>query len=106
MYIFLYIFNNKKQEASFGTLKANDKKYLSLLRERLGDIAVSQINNTAEWLQSPESTFTFELLRTAKLERKNRAMKRRKNLDDSRDERLRKLIRIESSDESNESETD
>jgi hypothetical protein len=47
-----YFFNNRSQESSFATLKANDKIFLSMMTERLGELAVTSINKTAEWLKS------------------------------------------------------
>ena len=40
----VYFFNNRSQEAAFVTLKRNDSKFLRMLRSRLGDVAVCQIN--------------------------------------------------------------
>ena len=87
----LYIFNNRAQEAAFGTLKKGDKRYLNMIRERLSDIAMSQINKSAEWLQSLPLEDSDALLKAAKAKRKIRAAKRRAQSVNSRNERLKKL---------------
>lgn len=90
----LYIFNNRSQESSFATLKSNDKKFLSMMRERLSDTAVCQINKTSEWLRTLPKKFVSDIIGEAKSERKSMSLKRRKSMETARTERLKKLSRI------------
>jgi hypothetical protein len=88
----IYYFSNRWQEAFFGRLKANDKKFLGMLKERLGDVAVCQIKKTADWLRfQPDMT---QVINDAKLQPKAMVTKRKNNKENSRNERLSKLMRI------------
>jgi hypothetical protein len=101
----VYILNNRHQESAFSTLKSNDKKYLGMLRDRLGDVAICQRNKCAVWLRSLPSKFSSDIIKEAKSKRKERVLKRKNNSENARLERLRKYSRISlynSEDESSE----
>ena len=69
---------------------------MSMMTERLGDLAVTSINKTAEWLKTRDQTQTdsSKIINDAKAGRKTMQLKRRQKMDDSRNERLKKLIRF------------
>lgn len=62
----VYDLTNRKQESAFGHLKFHDKKFLSMARNRLGDLAISHINKCAEWLQSFPENISTDMIKNAK----------------------------------------
>ena len=90
----IYVLNNRKQESAFGFLKNNDKKFLAMLKDNLGALAISQMNDLSKWLLSLTKNISTDMIKEAKTQRKTLVSKRKKSFEESRSKRREKMLRF------------